>query len=67
MRDSKIVDLNRQRTPPKRKLARLGVGRVADNEQAVLVIFSRKLTDEELRFFDDVCGRTAPLMEGEAT
>ncbi|WP_408903530.1 hypothetical protein [Methylobacterium radiotolerans] len=28
------------------------------------VTFSRALTDAELRFFREVCGRTAPLMDG---
>lgn len=30
-----------------------GVGRVADNEQALLVIFDRKLSDGELRRFHE--------------
>lgn len=28
------------------------------------VTFSRALTDAEVRFFREVCGRTAPLMDG---
>ena len=42
-----------------------GAGRMADNEKAVLVVFSRRLTDDELRFFHEVCERSAPLMEDE--
>lgn len=48
------------------RLARLtcpGISRVADNDRAVLVIFSRPLTDDELRFFHEACQRSAPLME----
>lgn len=30
-----------------------GIGRVGDNEQAVLAVFSRKLTDDELRDLHD--------------
>ena len=30
----------------------------------VEVTFSRALTDAEMRFFREVCGRTAPLMDG---
>lgn len=39
-----------------------GVTRMADNDKAVLVSFSRRLTDDELRFFHEVCQRSAPLM-----
>jgi hypothetical protein len=39
-----------------------GVGRDADNDKAVAVYFSRPLTDDELRFFHEVCERSAPLM-----
>lgn len=39
-----------------------GVGRVEDNDKAVIVYFSRPLTDGELRFFHEVCQRSAPLM-----
>lgn len=38
--------------------------RVFGDENAVLVIFSRRLTDDELSFFLEVCQRSAPLMEG---
>ncbi len=40
-----------------------GASRVSDNDRAILVIFSRPLTDDELRFFHEVCQRSAPLME----
>ena len=40
-----------------------GVGRDFDIETAVVVYFSRRLTDDELRFFQDVCKRTAHIME----
>ena len=39
-----------------------GVSRAGDNPQAVLVSFSKRLTDEQLRFFHEVCNRTAPLL-----
>lgn len=39
-----------------------GVSRMADNDKAILVYFSRPLTDPELRFFHEVCQRSAPLM-----
>lgn len=39
-----------------------GVSRMDDNDKAVLVHFSRPLTDAELRFFHEVCERSAPLM-----
>lgn len=45
------------------RLRCLGLSRVQDSPKAVMVAFSRPLTDDELRFFHDVCGRTAPLME----
>lgn len=41
-----------------------GVFRQADNLTAIGVTFSRRLTDEELRFFHEVCERSAPLMDG---
>lgn len=45
------------------KLKAYGVSRLADNEQALLVSFSRRLTDDELRFLHEVIDRTCPLME----
>lgn len=39
-----------------------GVNRMSDNNKAILVHFSRPLTDTELRFFHEVCQRSAPLM-----
>ncbi len=42
-----------------------GVSRMGDNDKAILVSFSRRLTDDELRFFHEVCQRSAPLMESE--
>ena len=39
-----------------------GVSRMGDNDKAILVSFSRPLTDAELRFFHEVCERSAPLM-----
>ena len=39
-----------------------GVSRMDDNDKAILVHFSRPLTDAELRFFREVCQRSAPLM-----
>lgn len=39
-----------------------GVSRISDNARAVLVSFSRPLTDGELEFFHEVCCRSAPLM-----
>ena len=46
------------------KLSVLGVSRDADSPggKSILVAFSRQLTDAELRFFHEVCERTAPLM-----
>jgi len=41
-----------------------GVSRDGDSLKTILVSFSRRLTDAEMRFFHDVCGRTAPLMDG---
>ncbi len=43
-----------------------GVSRMGDNDKAILVSFSRRLSDEELRFFHEVCQRSAPLMEIDA-
>ncbi|MBS1725005.1 MAG: hypothetical protein JSS66_18860 [Armatimonadetes bacterium] len=60
---AEIVPL-RPRAATVDRLRLFGTGRVVDNDKAVLVIFSRRLTDDELRFFDEVCGRTAPLMDG---
>jgi hypothetical protein len=40
-----------------------GVSRDSENLKSIVVSFSRRLTDDELRFFHDVCGRTAPLMD----
>ncbi len=40
-----------------------GVGRDCQNDKVITVSFSRPLTDEELRFFHDVCRRSAPLMD----
>jgi hypothetical protein len=40
-----------------------GVSRMGDNDKAILVSFNRQLTDEELRFFHEVCQRSAPLMD----
>lgn len=48
---------------PPRPLKCYGVSRDADNLAAISVVFSRRLSDDELRFFHEVCGRTAPLME----
>lgn len=39
-----------------------GVNRMPDNDKAILVHFSRPLTDAELRFFHEVCQRSTPLM-----
>lgn len=39
-----------------------GVSRMTDNDKAILVHFSRPLTDAELTFFHEVCQRSAPLM-----
>jgi hypothetical protein len=36
----------------------------AEKPCTVEVTFSRALTDAEMRFFREVCGRTAPLMDG---
>lgn len=47
------------------KLRVWGVSRDAENPKAVLVSFNRKLSDAELRFFHEVCERSAPLMEDE--
>lgn len=45
------------------KLRVWGVSRDAENPKAVMVSFNRKLSDDELRFFHEVCERSAPLME----
>ena len=52
---------------PQRKLVCRGVSRDAESpgQTAVLVTFSRQLTNAELRFFHEVCERTAPLMDGQ--
>jgi hypothetical protein len=47
------------------RLTCLGVSRCVDHSQALLVSFSRRLSDDELRFFHEVCQRSAPLMEDE--
>lgn len=52
---------NDNRTLPTLKCR--GVARVQDNPRSVEVIFSRRLTDDELRFFHEVCERSAPLRE----
>lgn len=39
-----------------------GVSRMADNDKAILVSFSRRLDDEELRFFHEVCQKAAPFV-----
>lgn len=38
-----------------------GIGRDADDQRTVMVYFTRPLTDDELRFFHEVCARSAPL------
>ena len=40
-----------------------GVARDAENPRCVVVAFNRPLSDDELRFFHEVCQRSAPLME----
>ncbi len=44
-----------------------GVSRDAESPggKSVLVHFTRALTDGELRFFHEVCARSAPLMDGQ--
>ena len=59
-------NIHRMTTPNKENLRIWGVGRDKENPKAVVVCFSRPLTDAELRFFHDVCGRSAPLMEAAA-
>lgn len=51
--------------PHKPLLKVSGVGRDAENECSVSIYFSRRLTDGELRFFHEVCERSASLMDGE--
>jgi hypothetical protein len=51
---------------PTEKLKVFGVARDGENPKAVSVMFNRRLTDGELRFFHEVCGRSAPLMDGES-
>ncbi|MGU3658452.1 hypothetical protein [Methylobacterium fujisawaense] len=42
-----------------------GEARVSTEKSGTIeVTFSRALTDAELRFFREVCSRTAPLMDG---
>lgn len=41
----------------------LGVGRDADNPQAVAVTFSRPLSDDELRIFHEACRQAAGIVE----
>lgn len=51
------------RKPTPAELKAHGVNRLADNEQALLVSFSRRLSDDELAFFREVIDRTCPLMD----
>ena len=53
--------------PANAPLACRGVSLDADSPRmtGVLVTFSRKLTTAELRFFHEVCQRSAPLMDGQ--
>lgn len=44
-----------------------GVGRDVEHPCFVSVAFNRPLTDDELRFFHEVCQRTVPLMPEPAT
>lgn len=41
-----------------------GIGRDAEHDKCAVVYFNRRLTDDELRFFHEVCKRSAPLMDG---
>ena len=45
------------------KLICTGIGRDAEHDKCAVVYFNRPLTDYELRFFHEVCGRTVPLMD----
>ena len=45
------------------RLTCFGVCRDAENPKAAVVVFNRRLTDAELRFFHEVCERSAPLMD----
>ncbi len=49
---------------PDKRLACYGVSRDAEMPRTVSVAFSRPLTDDEMRFFHDVCRRSAPLIDG---
>jgi hypothetical protein len=62
----RVLDFPTPPPPPEpdKRLACYGVARDAGAPKAVTVIFSRALTDAELRFFHDVCRRSAPLMDG---
>lgn len=44
-------------------LAVRGVARDVEDDRFVSVVFTRRLSDDELRFFHEVCARTAPLMD----
>ncbi len=57
------MSVHQLKSPGSGPLRVFGVSRMSDNDKAVLVSFNRKLTDEELRFFHEVCERSAPLME----
>jgi hypothetical protein len=47
---------------PKHKLKVRGVGRVADEPRAMLVMLSERPTDDELRYFHEVLERAAALV-----
>jgi hypothetical protein len=55
-----VVDFPERR--PRDPIAVRGVGRDAEDDRFVVVAFWRRLTDEELRFFHDVCDRSASLI-----
>jgi hypothetical protein len=40
-----------------------GIGRVADNEQALILYFDRKPTDDEMRAIHVICGGVGVVVE----
>ena len=48
--------------PKKQPLKCPGIGRDAENAKAIVLYFSRPLTDDEMRFMHEVAQRSAPLI-----
>lgn len=59
-----VVEL-RPAPEPTEPLRAYSASRVAEGPNTIAVHFNRPLTDGELRFFEEVCQRSACLMDGE--